>query len=71
MANQVPYICGSFTGWRYRKMISLEEFNKSYEKEIIDPFELAVSQGRIRKRVTTRAMCNIVEERHVEIAELE
>ena len=22
--NQVPYICGSFTGWRYRKMLSLE-----------------------------------------------
>ena len=26
--NQVPFICGSFTGWRYRRMISLEQFNR-------------------------------------------
>ena len=26
--NKVPFICGSFTGWRYRKMVSLEEFNR-------------------------------------------
>ena len=41
LENQVPYICGSFTGWRYRKMLSLEQFNRSFETEFPDPFDLA------------------------------
>ena len=69
--NQVPYICGSFTGWRYRKMLSLEHFNRSFEKEIVDPFEIAVSQGRIRKRTSSLAQCSDREKRYVEIAALE
>ena len=40
--NQVPFVCGSFTGWRYRRMISLEDFNRRFE-EYVDPFEIAVS----------------------------
>ena len=55
LENQVPYICGSFTGWRYRKMLSLEEFNKNLDEHPIDPFEIACSQGHIRKRVMNRS----------------
>ena len=67
--NQVPFLCGSFTGWRYRKMISLEQFNRSYETDIIPPFEVACSQGKIRKRVIKREQCNAYEEAYVKIAD--
>ena len=56
LKNQVPYICGSFTGWRYRKMTSLEDFTKnlSHGGQEIDmneiAFEAASAQGKIRKR---------------------
>ena len=40
LEEQVPYLCGTFTGWRYRRMIELEEFNSRYE-ERQDAFELA------------------------------
>ena len=72
LANQVPFICGSFTGWRYRKMISLEEFNMSLDQEDpVDPFEIACSWGKIRKKVQKRAKCNEYEEAYVKIAELD
>lgn len=70
LENQVPYICGSFTGWRYRKMLNLEEFNRSFETDFVDPFEIAYATGNIRKRITNREMCNEFEIRHVEIAEV-
>ena len=28
LPDQVPFICGSFTGWQYRRMIELEAFNE-------------------------------------------
>ena len=69
--NQVPFVCGSFTGWRYRKMIPLEDFNRGFETDPVDPFEIACSQGKIRKRVMNKEQCNEYERRYVEIAELE
>ena len=79
LENQVPYICGSFTGWRYRKMIPLEEFTKqlAHGGEAIDPYEIAfehaVSQGRIRKR--TRGYydknANDYEKAYIDIARIE
>ena len=71
LENQVPFVCGSFTGWRYRRMIPLEDFNRSYDEEQEDPFDIACSQGHIRKRVTSRDQCNEYEARFVEIAEIE
>ena len=75
----MPYICGSFTGWRYRKMISLEEFTKqmAHGGEQIDPYEIAfehaVSQGKIRKR--TRSYfdknANDYEKAYINIARIE
>lgn len=50
LEDQVPFVCGSFTGWRYRRMTTLEEFNEKYEPRE-DAFELACAQGQIRKRV--------------------
>jgi len=70
LENQTPFVCGSFTGWRYRKMISLEEFNRRFE-EPVNAFDIACSQGRIRKRTTKLEQCNEYEKRYVEIAELE
>lgn len=52
-------------------MDSLEEFNRRFEKEPVDPFEIACSQGKVRKRVHNREQCNDYEKRYVEIAELE
>lgn len=52
-------------------MLNLEEFNRSFEKDFEDAFDIAYSNGSIRKRVTNREMCNDYELRHVEIAELE
>ena len=42
LENKVPFVCGSFTGWRYRKMIPLEDFNRQFGDEV-DPFEIACS----------------------------
>ena len=39
--DQIPYLCGSFTGWRYIKMQSLEEFNKKHDQDLRTPFEIA------------------------------
>ena len=42
--DQVPFICGSFTGWRYRRMISLEQFNRELDpEEPVDPFDIAAT----------------------------
>jgi len=70
LENQVPMLCGSFTGWRYKKMIPLEEFNRQFETAP-RPFDVAVSMGHIRPRISNLAQCNLKEKRHVEIAELE
>ena len=55
-------------------MVPLEEFNKQFEEvnEDIDvPFEMAVAQGKMRKRVHKREQCNDYEMRYVELAEQE
>ena len=58
LENQVPYICGSFTGWRYRKMFNLEDFNRRLEVEKVSPFDIAKEARKIRKNVTTIEKCN-------------
>ena len=50
LENQVPFLCGSFTGWRYKKMINLEDFNERFE-ERQDSFDVACQMDFIRKRV--------------------
>ena len=39
--DRIPYLCGSFTGWRYLKMHSLEEFNRKHDLDLKTPFEYA------------------------------
>jgi len=33
LSDRQPYITGSFTGWRYKKMIPLHEFTKQMDKD--------------------------------------
>ena len=47
LADQVPLVCGSFTGWRYLRMLELEEFNERYEPRQ-DEFEIANDLGQVR-----------------------
>jgi hypothetical protein len=53
LEDKTPLIAGSFTGWRYKKMVPLHEFTKSIDKEYQDPIEKGKYDGDIRKRVTT------------------
>lgn len=53
MEDKTPLIAGSFTGWRYKKMMPLHEFTKSIDKEYQDPIEKGKYDGDIRKKVTT------------------
>ena len=53
LEDQVPYLCASFTGWRYMKMYELQKFNERFE-ERLDAFDIACSLGQIRKRTTKR-----------------
>ena len=69
LADQQPYLCGSFTGWRYIKMQSLEDFNRKHDKNIKTPFELALLEDKIRNTRKSIEDCNIWEKRWVEIME--
>ena len=44
LENKVPFVCGSFTGWRYRRMFDIEFFNERYDTRE-DAFELACDKG--------------------------
>ena len=44
LEDQVPYLCASFTGWRYMKMYELQKFNERFE-ERQDAFDIACSLG--------------------------
>jgi hypothetical protein len=39
LENRIPYITGSFTGWRYRKMLPLHEYIQLIDKEFMDPID--------------------------------
>ncbi len=42
LADRVPYITGSFTGWKYKQMTLLSEFCKTLDTNYKDPLEVAV-----------------------------
>ena len=42
LADRVPYLCGSFTGWRYQKMHSLEQFCRQHDMDLKTPLEQAI-----------------------------
>ena len=48
LKDKVPYIAGSFTGWRYKSMRPLHEWTREVDKQVIDPFEMAKKAGHIR-----------------------
>lgn len=49
----MPYICGSFNGWRYQTMQPIDEFIASLQTEPTDYLDLAQTRGLIRRTVTS------------------
>ena len=68
--DRVPYLCGSFTGWRYLKMISLEDKCRSLDEELKSPFELAKDMYRVKKWKKLKE-CDDWEKRWIEVTECE
>ena len=67
LENQVPYLAGTFNGWRYQKMFNLEEFNTVRDEEPPDPFEVAKDKGLVRGRIKSLDKGNDYDKRNVEI----
>lgn len=53
LQNKIPYIAGSFTGWRYKQMIPLHQFAMDIDHDYKDPIEIGKTEGKIRKKVTS------------------
>ena len=51
LEDRVPYLVGSFTGWRYKKMIKLSEFTKMNDKQFVDPISVGKEKDDIRQSV--------------------
>ena len=49
LENKSPYLCGSFTGWRYKKMIPLHEFNQMIDTDYKSPWDQCKQDGLIQK----------------------
>jgi len=49
MEDQVPYLSGSFTGWRYLKMRSVFDLCTNDDKDYSEPFERCQNNGKISK----------------------
>jgi hypothetical protein len=47
--DRVPYLTGSFTGWRYKKMIPIHEFTKMIDTTAKDPLEEAYNTDKIKQ----------------------
>ena len=47
----VPYLAGSFTGWRYKKMERVFDICKTMNPDYVDAFIRCKESGRIRKKV--------------------
>jgi len=58
LTEREPYLAGSFTGWRYKKMIPLQDFSRGHDKDYKEPFEHCQDTGKIRRRVETFDQCN-------------
>ena len=42
LPDRVPYITGTFTGWRYKQMTPLHEFTKALDPDYLSPFDEAL-----------------------------
>jgi hypothetical protein len=52
LEDKVPYLCASFTGWRYKKMRLLNEWTKELDQDPPDALEMAKYEGYVRNRIT-------------------
>jgi len=59
----VPYLTGSFTGWRYRKMLRVSDMCKEMVSDYVDPFQRCKDLGKIRKKVTSYEKCSKQEQK--------
>jgi len=53
LEDQVPYLTGSFNGWRYKKMRPLHEWTRELDVDIEDPLDIGKSKGLIRRKVSS------------------
>lgn len=58
LEDKIPYITGSFTGWRYKKMIRLDQFTREIDKDFLEPIEIGKRESEIRRRVESPADFN-------------
>ena len=70
LENKQPYLAGSFTGWRYRKMKLLHEYTAAMTKRPRDFLEVAQDMRKVRRKCATLDDCSKVEKRWVEICRL-
>ena len=59
--DRVPYLTGSFTGWRYRKMIPVHEFCQRIDKNYRDPLKIAYDTDKIKQEVESVDKLNEIE----------
>ena len=68
LEDQSPYICGSFTGWRYKKMMPLHEFSMILAKdEVQSTLEIAKWRTLVREEVTDVGELSRVERAYYDI----
>ena len=49
--DKTPYLCASFTGWRYRKMRLLCDWTREMDPDPPEPLKLGKEKGLIRNRI--------------------
>lgn len=48
--DRIPYVAASFTGWKYRKMTPIHHLTKEMDDKYKDPFEIAKSEGLLKRQ---------------------
>jgi len=56
--NQVPYLAGDFTGWRYKKMIPVHQITKNMDRDYCKLFDWCKSIGKIKRHNDTIEECS-------------
>lgn len=66
----MPYLAGSFTGWRYKKMLPLHELTKAIDKDYVSPLDICKYEGQIRKRISDVDLLEPREKAHLQVTNI-
>lgn len=69
LPEKVPYLCGSFTGWRYKQMQPLSEWCRQIDRDPPSALEIGKSKGVIRESVTSPQELTELELAHFKVIE--